>query len=185
MNDHHKKARRKRAVSRTVFFRFNSCSQMRSTRQPFFRSVRVTSRSRLWFAANFLRQKAALFQGFVACFGQPCQKQPSTKTASLSLGKTKSGRTRNAPPSPLWGESDATLADRMGEGLGVRVLGEVLFRAPRSAIRICLCLLHPVMPCARKTRTSASSVALFPRERMRDITSLRLALVKMSATGFF
>ena len=34
------------------------------------------------------------------------------------------------------GESDATLAHRMGEGLGVRVLGEVLFRAPRSAIRI-------------------------------------------------
>jgi hypothetical protein len=42
-----------------------------------------------------------------------------------------------------------------------------------------------VIPSARKTRTSASSVAPFPRERMRDITSLRLALVKMSGTKFF
>ena len=36
------------------------------------------------------------------------------------------------------------------------------------------------MQCARKTRINASSVSLFPRERMRDITSLRLALVKTS-----
>src|SRR5687767_8867445 len=28
-------------------------------------------------------------------------------------------------PSPRWGESDATLAHRMGEGLGVRASGEV------------------------------------------------------------
>ena len=103
-----------------------------------------------------------------------------------SIRRKRTQRTQNFLPLLLErGESDATLAHRMGEGLGVRAFGEVLFRAPRSAIRICLCLLHPVMPCARKTRTSASSVALFPRERMRDITSLRLALVKMSATGFF
>jgi hypothetical protein len=32
------------------------------------------------------------FAGF-ECFGQPCQKQPSTNTATRSLGKMKSGRT--------------------------------------------------------------------------------------------
>ena len=68
---------------------------MRSTRQLADRKVRVTSLSRAWFAANFFRQNAALFLGFVACRGQPCQKQPSTKTANLSLGKTKSAFTRS------------------------------------------------------------------------------------------
>jgi hypothetical protein len=38
-----------------------------------------------------LRQNAALFWGCVACLGQPCQKQPSTKTANFNRGKTKSG----------------------------------------------------------------------------------------------
>jgi hypothetical protein len=41
------------------------------------------------------------------------------------------------------------------------------------------------MRCARNTRINASSVSLFPRERMRDITSLRLALLKTSGTEFF
>lgn len=36
------------------------------------------------------------------------------------------------------------------------------------------------MPCARNTRTSASSVARFPRDRMRAMTADRLALVKTS-----
>ena len=31
-------------------------------------------------------------------------------------------------PSPRWGESDATLAHRMGERLGVRAMGEVLWK---------------------------------------------------------
>lgn len=69
----------------------SSCSQIRSTRQPSRRSVRVTRRSRALFAASFRRQNAALFRGFVACRGQPCQKQPSTKTATRWFGKTKSG----------------------------------------------------------------------------------------------
>ena len=159
------KNRRKRAASRVSCFRASSCSQMRSTRQPPLRSILVTSRSRLVFAANFFRQNAALFRGFVACRGQPCQKQPSTKTACLSLGKTKSGRTRKSAPFPLWEEGR----------------GEVL----RLLTLTSTCLLHPEMPCARKTRTKASSVRAFPRERMRDITSLRLALVKTSGTEFF
>lgn len=69
----------------------NSCCQIRTTRHPFVRNVRVTNRSRFLLAASFFRQKAALFFGFVACFGQLCQKQPSTKTASLCRGKMKSG----------------------------------------------------------------------------------------------
>jgi len=55
--------------------------------------------------AIFFRQKAAFCFDCVACFGQvpcrslgeggPCQKQPSTKTASRCARKTKSGRTVN------------------------------------------------------------------------------------------
>ncbi len=41
------------------------------------------------------------------------------------------------------------------------------------------------MPCARNTRTSVSSVSAVPRDRMRAITSLRLALVKTSGRDFF
>src|SRR5258708_5498588 len=59
--------------------------------EPPRRKVRVTSRSRVMFRENFRRQNAALPFGFVPCFGQPCQKQPSTKIASLSFGKMKSG----------------------------------------------------------------------------------------------
>lgn len=44
-----------------------------------------------------------------------------------------------------------------------------------------VCLLHPLIPFARNTRASASSVSLFPRLRMRDITSERLDLEKTSA----
>ena len=122
---------------------------MRNTRQPARRSTRVTSRSRARFAANFCRQNAALPFGCVACFGHPCQKHPSTKTASRSLGNTKSGRT--------W-----------------------KLRMPDSEFRMGICRRHPVIPCVRNTRSSASSVARFPRERMRAITADRLAFVKTS-----
>jgi hypothetical protein len=37
------------------------------------------------------------------------------------------------------------------------------------------------MPCVRNSLASASSVSLFPRERMRDMTSERLDLEKTSA----
>ena len=42
------------------------------------------------------------------------------------------------------------------------------------------CLRHPEILFLRSSRASANSVAWFPRERMRDITSERLALVKTS-----
>ena len=42
------------------------------------------------------------------------------------------------------------------------------------------CLRQPVILCWRNNFISASSVAAFPRERMRDITADRFALVKTS-----
>ena len=82
---------RTRSTNCEVPFAKSSCSHMRRTRQPANLNVRVTSRSRAWFASSFFRQKAALLLGLVACSGQQCQKQPSTKIARRSFGKTKSG----------------------------------------------------------------------------------------------
>lgn len=130
----------KRRSNRAEFFFASSCSHTRRTRQPARRKARVTSTSRALFDESLRRQNARLFFGFVACLGQPCQKQPSTKMASLSFGKTKSGL-----PNTGW-----------------------LRR-------------QPLMRCRRNNFASASSVALFPRPRIRDITSDRFDLVKTSA----
>jgi len=54
------------------------------------------------------------------------------------------------------------------------------FEFPLSAFRISRCLRNPETLFRRSSRASASSVSLFPRERMRDITSERFALVKIS-----
>lgn len=54
-----------RRIRRGSFFRVSSCSQIRRTRQPSFRRIPVTLRSRTLFAASFLSQNAALFLGFV------------------------------------------------------------------------------------------------------------------------
>ncbi len=72
-----------------------ACSQMRTTRHPCLRSVRLTSRSRALLAAIFFDQKTRLLTGRFECLGQPCQKQPSTKTATFCFGKTKSGLPKN------------------------------------------------------------------------------------------
>ena len=61
-----------------------SCSQIRSTRQPCLRSVRVTRRSLAMLAESFFFQKGRLFTGRLECLGQPCQKQPSTNTTTRS-----------------------------------------------------------------------------------------------------
>ncbi len=115
---------------------------MRITRQPDFRSARVTSPSRSAFRASLTAHQAARFAGLVAWRGQPCQKQPSTKTAILAAGKTKSGLPKAGA-----------------------------FRR------------QPVMPYSRMSAMRRSSVSRFPLERMRDMTSLRFALVKTSAIG--
>ena len=80
----------RRAVPGHRFFP-SAHSHTRSTVQPARRSVRVTSRSRAALRENFAAQKAARVAGCVACRGQPCQKHPSTNTATRSLRKTKSG----------------------------------------------------------------------------------------------
>lgn len=47
------------------------------------------------------------------------------------------------------------------------------------------CRRQPLMPCRRNNLASASSVSLFPRPRIRDITSDRFALVKTSGICFY
>ena len=103
--------------------------------------------------ATVFLQKAALVFGAVAPSGQPCQQQPSTKTVRRCALKTKSGFTRNA-------FTFIPTTFRWSE-------------APRR---------QPVMPWARKTLMSRSSVAALPRERMADITTERFRLVTMSVT---
>jgi len=84
-------ARSRRRRRRDSFLRSNSCCQMRSTRQPVCRNTRDTKRSRALFLIIFFRQYDLLLCGDCECFRQPCQKQPSTNTASRNLGKIKSG----------------------------------------------------------------------------------------------
>ncbi len=115
---------------------------MRTTVQPALRSERVTFRSRSVFRASFAFQNARFPAGIVPCLAQPCQKQPSTNTATRSRRKTKSGLPKTGA-----------------------------FRR------------QPVMPCARISAMSRSSVARFPLERIAAITALRFFLVKMSATA--
>ena len=67
------------------------CSQNRKTCQPSFRSRRLTVVSRLLLPRIFLFQKERLEEGIVRQRLHPCQKHPSTKTATFSRSKAKSG----------------------------------------------------------------------------------------------
>jgi len=96
------------ATTRTGLRRL--CSQILTTTQPARRRARLTNRSRALFAVSFRRQNARpvrrslgvgglsaieLFFSHLfvfVCRGQPCQKQPSTNTATRSLAKMKSVR---------------------------------------------------------------------------------------------
>src|SRR5260221_8569909 len=131
-----------RAIVRTPRWGESAHSHTRSTRQPALRNVRVTVRSRCAFRPSFAAHHAARVAGFVAWRGQPCQKQPSTNTASFAARKRKSGLPKT------------------------------------GALR-----RQPVMPCSRISAMRRSSVARLPRERMRDMTALRFALVKTSGIG--
>jgi hypothetical protein len=68
-----------------------SCAQNRNTRQPARRSCRETRWSRCLFRFSFRSQKLRFPSGVRPCFGQACQKHPSTNTARRSRRKTKSG----------------------------------------------------------------------------------------------
>lgn len=69
----------------------NSCCHILITCHPRFFKMRVTNRSRSLLWSSFFFQKARLVAGCDACFGQPCQKHPSTNTARRCTRKTKSG----------------------------------------------------------------------------------------------
>lgn len=64
-----------------------SCAQTQTTRQPEAWRRRSVSASRARLVSIFSRQNCALLFGQNACFGQPCQKQPSTKIATLAPKK--------------------------------------------------------------------------------------------------
>ena len=98
------------------FFLASSFPQIRITFQPLARRRRFTRRSRARLAEIFMRQKAALVLGLVPCLRQPCQKQPTTNTATWSRGKMKSGRTRPVERTRGWGLRSRVL------GSGFRLL---------------------------------------------------------------
>ncbi len=85
----------------------SSCSQKRSTLNPFVSRVSVILWSRWLFRSIFAFQKHLFFEGMCPQLGQPCQKQPSTKTASSASEKKKSGFPRTSfafkrqPPIPV------------------------------------------------------------------------------------
>ena len=87
-----------RAIVRPARERTKAHSQMRRTVQPEARSARVTVRSRSAFRASFAAHHAARVTGLVAWRGQPCQKQPSTNTATFSARKMKSGLPGSGAP---------------------------------------------------------------------------------------
>lgn len=76
-----------------------SCSQMRTTVQPVCSSRSVVSRSRSRFACSFDAHHAAFLAGDVPCWGHPCQKQPSTNTATLRPTNKMSALRRGIPGS--------------------------------------------------------------------------------------
>lgn len=81
-----------RAILLSVDGRCNVHSLTRTTVQPARRNLLVTRLSRRRFASILSRQNLALLRGKLLQRGHPCQKQPSTNTATLRPGQAKSGR---------------------------------------------------------------------------------------------
>jgi hypothetical protein len=75
-----------------------TCSHRRITVQPATASAASFTRSRSTFRSSFGPQYHSFVRGLDPCSGQACQKQPSTKTATLRAVNAMSGRTR-VPPS--------------------------------------------------------------------------------------
>ena len=76
----------------------DSWDQNLSTVQPKDVNRSFVSASRRRFASIFCRQNSAFCFGHVACSGQPCQKQPSTKTAIFRPGNATSATGFKAGP---------------------------------------------------------------------------------------
>lgn len=75
----------------------SSCSQTRTTVQPASSSWLVVSISRRMLPSTFAAQNSAFVFATVWCSGQPCQKHPSTYTASRSRGNRMSAVRRTLP----------------------------------------------------------------------------------------
>lgn len=85
--------RRRTALATTAATSLGSrCSHARNTNHPACLSVRFVSKSRRRLASIFSRQNWAFAFGQVACRGQPCQKHPSTNTATRARRNTMSAR---------------------------------------------------------------------------------------------
>lgn len=69
----------------------SSCSQSLITLMPFAERRRLTSFPRATFRAILASQYGRFCFGILKQSLQPCQKQPSTKTATDSIGNQKSG----------------------------------------------------------------------------------------------
>lgn len=74
-----------------------TCSHKRRTTHPASRRRASVSRSRAMFLRIFASQNAAFVRGLPLWSGQPCQKQPSTKTATRCLVKAMSIERRGWP----------------------------------------------------------------------------------------
>ena len=78
------------ALSRFTFAR-KSCSQILTILTPPCARTRFTSPPRAMFRAILASQYARFCLGIRRQFSQPCQKQPSTKTATAFAANQKSG----------------------------------------------------------------------------------------------
>jgi hypothetical protein len=120
---------RSRRNNRCSLLRDSSCCQTRSTRQPDCLNLRVTRPSRALFRASLAVQNSWLLVGWLACFGQLCQKHPSTKTATLDFANTKSG----FPNTCTWRRHPAIPWRRKK---AARAISVALFPRPRTRAMI-------------------------------------------------
>jgi hypothetical protein len=129
------------------------CSQNRKTRTPDFLRAVETLRSRKRFRRIFVRQKALFARGKWPQRRQPCQKQPSTKTASFDWAKKKSG----LPGNPLTPTFQPLIPARTNASR--KAASVDLFPEPRTALifREMDCVT-PLNPPFRSLRRSIRSI---------------------------
>lgn len=74
----------------------SSCSQTRMLNHPASASRESVSRSRAMLPLTLSAQNPAFVTAMVWCSGHPCHQQPSRKTATRSVGKTRSAVRRTS-----------------------------------------------------------------------------------------
>ena len=85
------------ASTRATASASGTCSHSRTTVQPAWTRASSAARSRSTFLASLGDQYHWLLFGLEPWSGQACQKQPSTKMATLRAVNAMSGRTRRPP----------------------------------------------------------------------------------------